>query len=107
MKQYIDKSALVTEIEKRIEEGEKVVEELPSSAILGLIQAYKNTLSLIDTLEVKEVDLENAVKGRINYPLIGADFPNIYPNYRELKDYCDKNGIKDEDKVKIIITKTL
>lgn len=41
----------------------------------------------------------------LDYPFIGVDFPNIYPNYKELKDYCDKNGIKDEDKVKIIIIK--
>jgi hypothetical protein len=59
MEQYIKKSALVAEIEKRIEEGEKVAKELPSSAIMGIIQAYKNTLSFIDTLEVKEVDLKN------------------------------------------------
>ena len=49
--------------------------------------------------------MEDAVKATIDYPLIGHDFPNIYPNYKELKDYCDKNGIKDEDKVKIIIMK--
>lgn len=54
----IDKSALVAEIEKRVTEGEKVVKEIPSSAIMGLIQAYKNTLSIIDTLEVREVDLD-------------------------------------------------
>ncbi len=57
MAQYIDKSALVAELEKRIAEGEKVAKELPSSAIMGLVQAYKNTLSFLDTLEVKEVNI--------------------------------------------------
>lgn len=57
----IDKSALVAEIERRVTEGEKVAKEIPSSAIMGLIQAYNNTLSFIDTLEVKEVDLEKAI----------------------------------------------
>lgn len=58
MAHLIDKSALVAEIERRVTEGEKVAKEIPSSAIIGLIQAYKNTLSFIDTLEVKEGDLE-------------------------------------------------
>ena len=57
MEQYIKKSALVAEIEKRIAEGEKVAKELPSSAIMGLIQAYKNILSFLDTFEVKEVNI--------------------------------------------------
>lgn len=49
--------------------------------------------------------LKDAVCATIDYPIIGSDFPNIYPNYRELKDYCDKHNIKDDDKVKIIIVK--
>ena len=57
MAQYIDRSAVVVELEKRIAEGEKVAKELPSSAIMGLIQAYKNTLSFLNTLEVKEVNI--------------------------------------------------
>lgn len=52
----IDKDALVAEIEKRVKEGEIVEKDIPSSAIFGLVQAYKNFLSFIDTLEVKEVD---------------------------------------------------
>ena len=58
----IDKAAVVAEIERRIKEGEEVIKEVPSSAILGLIQAYKNVLSFLDTLEVKEVDLNSAVE---------------------------------------------
>ena len=55
--ELINKSALVVELEKRIAEGEKVAKELPSSAIMGLIQAYKNTLSFLNTLEVEEVNI--------------------------------------------------
>jgi hypothetical protein len=55
--ELIDKSALIAELEKRIEEGENVAKELPSSAIMGLTQAYKNVLSFLDTLEVKEVNI--------------------------------------------------
>ena len=60
--ELIEKTALIAEIEKRIAEGEKVAKELPSSAIMGLIQAYKNTLSFLDTLEVEEVDLEKEIE---------------------------------------------
>lgn len=49
--------------------------------------------------------MKDAVSATIDYPFIGADFPNIYPDYRELKDFCDKHNIKDDDEVKIIIVK--
>ena len=57
----IDKAAVVAEIEKRVKEAEIVVRNIPSSAIFGLMQAYKNVLSFLDTLEVKEVDLEKDI----------------------------------------------
>lgn len=103
MEHYINKDALVAEIRKRLlpvirDKHYDEWEEGQDSERIAI-------LDIINTLEVKEVDLENFVKGRIDYPLIGVDFPNIYPNYKELKDYCDKNGIKDEDEVKIIIIK--
>ena len=75
----------------------------------GFEKGYHHILrllkSFLDTLEVKEVDIEDAVHGTIDYPLIGHDFPNIYPNYKELKEYCDRKGIKDNDKVNLIIIK--
>lgn len=99
MAQYINKDDLVAEIDRQKigynVDGKHSVE----------YDITRKIIDIIKNLEVKEVDLENSVKGRIDYPLIGSDFPNIYPNYKELKDYCDKNGIKDEDKVKIIIIK--
>lgn len=49
--------------------------------------------------------IEDAVRATIDFPLIGYDFPNIYPNYKELKEYCVRHNIKDNDKVKIIIVK--
>lgn len=59
--------------------------------------------------ELKESEeeqiMEDAVRATIDFPLIGHDFPNIYPNYKELKEYCVRHGIKDNDKVKIIIVK--
>ena len=47
MAEYISKSALVAEIERRIKEHHS-----------GYLVCLKDILSLLDTLEVKEVDLE-------------------------------------------------
>ena len=57
----IDKSALVAEITKRAKEGEIAGRDFPSSAIFGLTRAYKNVLSFLDTLEVKDVDLAKEI----------------------------------------------
>ena len=99
MEQYISKSAVVAEIEKRRSKNARNK--------LNLASAFEDNylLSFLDTLETKEVDLEkdvdieDAVHGTVDFPLIGCDFPNIYPNYKELKEYCDRKGIKDNDKV--------
>ena len=55
MAQYIDKSALVTEIEKRMQEHHS-----------GYLVCLKDILSFLDTLEVKEVDLEKEIQQHIN-----------------------------------------
>lgn len=52
----------------------------------------------------KQQMMKDAVHAIVDSPF-RMEFPNIYPDYRELKDYCDKNGIKDDDKVKLIIIK--
>ena len=54
----IDKSVLVAEIEKRIKAWEVVVEKgWPNTANL-MKSIYEEMLSIANTLEVKEVDLE-------------------------------------------------
>ncbi len=53
----------------------------------------------------RQLMIKEAASATIDYPIIGSDFPNIYPNYRELKEYCDKHNIKDNDKVKVILIK--
>ena len=65
MKQYIDKSALVAEIENRIKElqnlhkeNEEKLDSIQKTAILLCIDECKVILSLLDTLEVKEVEEE-------------------------------------------------
>ena len=65
----IDKSALVAKIENRIkelqnlqEENEAKLDSIQKTAVLLCIDECKVILSLLDTLEVKEVDLEKETK---------------------------------------------
>lgn len=61
MAQYINKDALVAEIEKRTKE----TESLPSTFDqfwAGQISAFKGVLKILDTLEVKEVQEEHVSK---------------------------------------------
>lgn len=59
MEQYINKSAVIEEIEKRLsllENGTGDSEVM--KRVEGVIKGYKSILSFLDTLEVKEVDEE-------------------------------------------------
>ena len=58
--ELIDKAALVAEIEKRLHANgafDEVGDEAWSEDV-GMCNAYKSILSFLDTLEVKEVDLD-------------------------------------------------
>lgn len=110
MEQYISKATLVAEIENLIDKNKyhDVYENTFRDGNNSALYALKGRIDTIEVKEVdleKEVDIEDAVHGTVDYPLIGCDFPNIYPNYKELKEYCDRKGIKDNDKVKLIIIK--
>ena len=100
----IDKDKVVAEIERRKKELIELSNDFANQWACGSLD---NILSFLDTLEVKEVDVEDVVHGTVDFPLIGHDFPNIYLNYKELKEYCDRKGIKDNDKVKLIIIKDM
>jgi len=63
--ELIDKSALVAEIEKRIKECDKLANAASDNNLSNSLQAnellirqYTSLLSIIDTLDVKDVDLE-------------------------------------------------
>ena len=68
MKQYIDKAAVVAEIERKIEAHKETLKNCDSSisemVLKSSISAYQSLLYFLDTLEVKEepesVDLANA-----------------------------------------------
>lgn len=96
-----------------IEQKAKVYDEAikRAEAVIKVAQNQKEVYGCITTIfpELKELEeeqiMEDAVRATIDFPLIGHDFPNIYPNYRELKEYCIRHGINDNDKVRITIVK--
>lgn len=67
MKQYIDKSAVVEEIKRKIEAHKETLKNCDSSisemVLKGSMSAYQNLLYFIDTLEVKDVDVSGISSG--------------------------------------------
>lgn len=72
MEQYISKSAIVSEIEKRIKEIDEIGTYLSPKGILT------NLLCHLNTLEVKEVDLEKELDYK-DY----IEFFNCHPTYND------------------------
>ena len=68
MKKYIDKSALVAEIKRRIKTNKECMLGLRNlDYYQGKVDALNDTISFIDTLEVKEVNLEKEWKYHVIY----------------------------------------
>lgn len=68
MMYLVDKSALVAEIEKRLQANEafdKVGDEARAEDV-GMCNAYKSILSFLDTFKAKEVDLEREIKSSMD-----------------------------------------
>ena len=59
MTQYIDKAAVVEEIEKLTD---KVCDRLSTEAMEGAIVLSEYIISSLDTIELKEVDLDKEIK---------------------------------------------
>ena len=63
MEQYIPKSALVAEIERRIKTNKECMLGLRNlDYYQGKVDALNDTISFIDTLEVKEVNLDREMQ---------------------------------------------
>lgn len=63
MAKYIDKSALMAEIERRIADNKKEIERASHKNLEDYFEGYEDALVLLkqqylDTIETKEVDLE-------------------------------------------------
>ena len=111
MTQYIDKSALVAEIERRISlfRKEKKIEKWSAEAsqmnVVSLgarIAMLEEILSLLDTLEVKEVDLEKELDSMITPELkFHKALPSLFDvakHFFELGMQQSKNDNNNEEK---------
>ena len=110
MKQYIDKSAVVAEIESK----RKYAQHLGDNAINGSMQQFYDgmkqgcvdILSFLDTLEVKEVDLDKHLKEDIEDTLfdlngvavIGATHYLTVDDVKEIAKHFFELGIKAAQK---------
>lgn len=96
MTQYIDKSALVAEIESK----KKCAQTLGDNAINnsmqqfydGMKQGYVDFLSFLDTLEVKEADLDFTKE--VNMWIRDNGDTSGFFNVQELAKYFFELGIK-------------
>lgn len=71
MEQYIPKSALLAEIERRINKNKKDIQRATHKHLEEYFEGYEDALVLfkekfLDTIEVKEVDLGKEYKDFIN-----------------------------------------
>ena len=64
MTQYIDKAAVAAELKRRIKTLNELFKKRPISwpTLEKLIEENKKVLSFLDTLEVKDVELEKEIK---------------------------------------------
>ena len=85
MTQYINKSALVAEIE-RVKEFYENIQKL-KPVYESNIEDCNDLLSFIDTLETKEVDLEEEIKNRID------SLSNLYCYMEDLFNGKEEEGI--------------
>lgn len=82
----IDKSALVTEIErKRNQEVQWMDRQGYTEYHLGLRDGYADILSFLDSLEVKEVDLEKEIE------LVKGDYEQVDVAWNNDFDFIAKH----------------
>ena len=90
MKQYIDKAAVVAEIERRKEHYDNI--QMIKSGYEDNIEDFNELLSFLDTLEVKEVDLEKEIDKELDRNWYG-EYINL-DKFRESAKHFFELGIK-------------
>lgn len=103
MTQYIDKSALVAEIEERRDSLISLSESCPAntaakSGFYAQAQTLEGIKNFINTLEVKEVDIEKEIKDYFdNQPIIarskGVDY-QLIPSREDIAKHFFELGLK-------------
>ena len=105
MTQYINKADAVAEIEKRLHKYEQEYEELArheiwitAKEIEHKIKGLKEALSILDTFEVKEIDLEKEIKDYLRQQPIVARSQGtnlqLVPSPIEIARYAFELGLK-------------
>lgn len=91
MVQYIDKSALVAEIERRVEAIRKAFNEpgilsgVDRTYANAQYDAFKSLLTFLNTLEVKDVDLEKEIE------LVKGDYEQVDVAWNNDFDYIARH----------------
>ena len=93
MTQYIDKSAVVAEIEKRIKEIDEIGTYLSPKGVLT------NLMCHLDTLKVKEVDCEKVFNDEYskfsnNVDAMDYGFPIDLADYKDFAKHFFELGLK-------------
>ena len=83
MKQYIDKDTLAAEIKRRIKERDF---QMKSGCWISSTYMYEDLLDFINTLEVKEVDLEKEAE---NFVQTGEFVKNNNPVFAIAKHFFE------------------
>lgn len=96
MGQYIEKSAVVAEMEARYNECSKRAKIIDAAYWNGKADAYRDMLSVLDSIEVKEV---NEIPATVMVNKYGNRFISSWPG---LKEY---DGFKKGQEIKIVIPK--
>lgn len=100
MAHYIGKDALVADIERKIEAHKETLKNCDSSisemVLKGSMSAYQNLLHYLDTIEVKEVDLEKEIE------LVKEDYEQVDVAWNNDFDFIAKHffelGLKTAQK---------
>lgn len=95
MEKYISKAALVAEIERRVKVNKECMLGLRNlDYYQGKVDALNDTISFLDTLEVKEVDLEKEVDKWYNNKA-PKEFENVlYSDIEKFAKHFFELGIK-------------
>ena len=111
MEQYIPKAALVAEIERRLKFIEIRLKRNNSYSEEGVISwkrdkslydSYNQFLSFINTLEVKEVDLDREIRRyRMRNPIIQHREESLYDYMANVAKYFFELGLKAQKGEKV------
>lgn len=105
MAQYIDKDALAAEIERKIEAHKETLKNCDSSisemVLKGSMSAYQSFLHFLDTLEAKELDLENSMVCKVDW------YDGFLLDYTQEQqdELLEKIGANVGDKIRVILIK--